>query len=241
MPDALVNPLRRFYARHRGTRSFVDGLRQQLEAAGAKLLTGTVLESCDIHTRRAHWRTPDGCAHEVPFDRLVFATGPMGAARLCGIDPMSYGFERPLEHRIVNIALDAPTRSDLSYFYALDPEDAYFRVTNYRSFSGDADDTRLSIEVLSDPGADVPPVDRILTRLRAIGFLDRQRPIFTAVETLAAGFPLPTTNNMQAMARINADLLAVCPPHVQICGVGSGDGNFFQTEVLVDVYRRLMA
>ena len=77
-------------------------------------------------------------------DGLVLALGAFGAARIAGLNFREFGFDMPLQHRVIDLVVPTHRRTDLCYFYGMDPEHDYYRVTNYAAFAGDPDDPRVT-------------------------------------------------------------------------------------------------
>ncbi|UCJ14699.1 NAD(P)-binding protein [Pseudomonas sp. MM211] len=240
MPSSHANEKRRYYARGQGTRSFIEAIRVHLEQRGVNILEDVQITRCDPLNRHVQWRDAEGNEHALFADKLFFATGVVGAARILGIDIARFGFERPLAHRIVNIELMDATTSDLSYFYGLDPGLDFYRTTNYRAFSGDLEDRRLSIEVLGDRGIDDERLPQhLVDQLHAIGFLRNNTVRFARVELLSMGLPRPTMANLNALHELNSFLQGALPETTPIFGVGVGDGLFFQNEIMGDIQCRM--
>lgn len=240
MPMGYSNPQRRYYARGGGTKTFIKGIVGYLERAGVTLQCEASISYHDLGSGKVVWTDATGVTQEQSVDVLFFATGVVGAAHVLGIDLQSFGFERPLPHRLVHVQLAHRTDSDLCYFYGLDPGLDFYRVTNYGAFSGNPLDRRLTIEVLGDRGMDdALLVETLLLQLHLVGFLRANTVDFFRVENLGMGFPLPTLKNLDAMHRLGVHLREVLPDSVQLFGIGAGDGLFFQNEITTDVHQRM--
>lgn len=240
MPQGHANPQRRYYARGGGSNTFIRGVVDYLQAQGVSIQCAASMSKYDLDSGEVTWSDAAGRIHEEQVKALFLATGVVGAAHVLGIGLQSFGFERPLPHRLVHLQLEHRSESDLCYFYGLDPGLDFYRVTNYGAFSGDPGDRRLTIEVLGDRGMDEAKlVATLLTQLHQVGFLHDNRAVFFRVETLGMGFPLPTLRNLDAMHQLGAHLSDVLPDSVKLFGIGAGEGLFFQNEITTDVHQRM--
>lgn len=241
LPRRLHHGRRSFYARRLGSRAFIDGLAAGLRADGVRLQCGATITALDPGRRSVAFTDAAGKAHLISADRLVLATGAIGAAQLLGVDLASRGFDRPMPHWVVHVVLEEPCASDLCYLHGLDSGCDWYRVTNYRAVTGDVDDRRLTIEVVGRH--DVDPATwpaRLVGQLHRVGLLPSTGIRFADARRLAAGFPAPSMRNMRALAGLGADIAAALPHGVLLGGIGAGGGLFFQNEVVADLYRRVV-
>lgn len=158
-------------------------------------------------------------------------------------------FDPPLKTAIVNFLIDkAPLMSDLYYFYCFDPLHSTYRVTNFSAYCPGAPrggGFPLCVELLLEVGAPVDGescVTRARSELSAFGVLSEQTKIlFTSVKILEKGFPLPSLTNMMSLDVIRNDMKALELRNLTMLSVLSEKGLFFQTDVVADVFRKVMA
>jgi oxygen-dependent protoporphyrinogen oxidase len=180
-----------------------------------------------------------GRTHALRYDSLVVATGAIGAAHLLKLDLSDYRFDRPLTHRLIHLRLVESCPSDLCYLYGLDTACDWYRVTNYRAFSGDDMDRRLTVEVLGREGIDNEAWPRkVAEHLASLGLLRSPAYDFSAVMRLPAGFPSPTQSNIVSLMSLGKKAAEFLPPNAVLCGIGANGGLFFQNEVALDAYWR---
>ena len=242
LPVAIHHGRRSYYSRNRGSRAFVEGLADGLRTDGVTIECGTTIVSLDVAERSLELIDITGAERTLTAHGIIIATGVVGAAQLLGMNLAQKGLDRPMPHWIVNVVLEDPCLSDLCYLYGLDASCDWYRVTNYRAFSGDAADRRLTIEVIGrhDVDAKIWP-GRLVTQLRDAGLLSNAGIEFADVRKLSAGFPAPTTKNLRALAGLGLELNASLPTGVMLGGIGASGGLFFQNEVVTDIYRRVGA
>lgn len=226
LPTEFRHGRRSFYSRHEGSAGIIQALANTLTRDGIEIRTNASAPPLV----------------ELEAENVFIATGVVGAARLLGIDFSDLTLAPPLLHRIVHVVLEQPVDSDLQYFHGLDAANAFYRVTNYRAFSGEADDRRFSIEVLERAEiSDERLPDLLLGQLHALGFLPSTRRTFARVERLPKGFPRPTTDNLRGLARLHERVRERLPGHVQVGGAGAGDGLFFTNEILLHAHRAIQS
>jgi protoporphyrinogen oxidase len=238
LPAAMRHTRRSFYSRSRGSRGIVEGVTQQLSTVGASLVTDVHIERLDLQGSRINYHVA-GQAHTLRYDRLVIATGVIGAAHLLKLDLSDFKFDRPMPHWLIHLRLAESCPSDLCYLYGLDSTCEWYRVTNYRAFSGDDKDRRLTVEVLGREGIDNEVWPRkVAEHLAALGLLKSPAYDFSAVMRLPAGFPSPTRSNIVSLVNLGIKAAEALPPNAVLCGVGANGGLFFQNEVAPDAYWR---
>lgn len=225
LPAAFRHGRRSFYTRGVGSAGVVHALAAALARDGVSIRPDSAITAPDLDA-----------------ESIFVATGVIGAARLLGVEMNDLGLSPPLLHRLVHVVLEHPADSDLQYFYGLDAANVFYRVTNYRAFSGDADDRRLSIEVLERADlSDGQLPDLALGQLHALGFLRSARRTFARVERLPKGFPRPTTDNLRGLARLQERVRERLPAHIRVGGAGVGEGLFFTNEILVHAHRTIQS
>jgi hypothetical protein len=239
LPPHMRHGRRSFYSRRRGSRAFVDGLENALRTTGVEIATGTAITSIDLRRCALLCTRADGVQESFQADGMVLSTGAIGAANLLGVDIKPFSFDPPMPHWIVNLLVERSSRSDLCYMYGLDDGCDWYRLTNYRAFSGDAHDRRLTIEVVGHRSIDPATLPaKLAAQLRDAGILDSDAATFADAHRLPAGFPSPTFQNLQAMTQLGEHISSMLPSNIMLGGIGSRPGLFFQNEVVADIYKR---
>lgn len=238
LPAAMRHNRRSFYSRRLGSRAFVDGIIRRLYTAGVCLVTDVQVEHLDLQGSLIKYQA-SGKAHALRYDGLVLATGSIGAANLLKLDLSDFLFDRPMPHWLIHLRLAESCPSDLCYLYGLDSACEWYRVTNYRAFSGDDLDRRLTVEILGREGIDSKAWPRkVAEQLAALGFLRSPAIDFSNVMRLPSGFPSPTQNNIVSLIKLGAMAAEVLPMNAILCGIGANGGMFFQNEVALQAYWR---
>lgn len=237
LPEEFRHSRRSFYSKTHGSKAFIDGLVQRL-ANGNDLLLSAQVEKVNLPENEIHYQI-SGAKHVIHYDRLILAAGAIGAAHLLGIDLADFSFDRPMPHRLMHLRLVRECPSDLCYLYGLDRSCKWYRVTNYKAFSGREEDRRLTIELVGQRKSDEEPTPSAVTsHLAEIGLLDSADFTFCDTERLPAGFPSPTRDNVASLINLNNRVTERLPGNATLCGIGSGKGLFFQNEVGPDAFRK---
>ncbi len=239
LPEQFRHTRRSFYARRRGSRAFIDGVAAALINDGVSIECDARVIDLDLSRRSLKLVRANGKEEVILSDGIVIATGIVGAAQLLGIDIAPFGFERPMPHWVINLLVSEPVDTDLCYVYGFDERADFYRVTNYRAFSGDTADRRISVEVLGRHHVETNEFPQhIANQLRHYGLLRNASLEFIAVGKLGAGFPTPTVKTMSALSRLGSYVTQRIPEGVLLGGIGAGTNLFFQNEVVADLYRR---
>jgi len=233
LPNKYKSTKRNFYSKSLGTRSFVNGMTKSLLNEGVKISTGTQITSLNLENKFIEYLNRSNELTKLQFDGLTIATGVFGAATLLGVDFNQFEFEKPMMNRVINIVVEGLLDSEICYFYGLDPQIDFYRVTNYRGFSGNFQDSRLSIEVLGYRGlSNDNLVTKIVEQLYNTGFLKSKKYSFADVVTLKAGFPSPSIKNMNELNKLSKHVNFLLPKHAFLSGIGAEEGLFFQNEII---------
>lgn len=236
LPAELQHGRRSYYTRRLGSRGIVNAVAKRLHAQGVALHTGANITALEPQSSTIAWTDAHGVAQRMGYTGLVLTTGAIGAAALLGLPLAGRGFDAPMSHHLLHFRLAQTNNSRLCYFYALDPECGWYRTTNYRAFSGDPHDRRLTVEVLGRPLPDAAGAQAILADLARVGFLSSPDGELVDALTLPSGFPTPTTRSLQAMSALGDEVRSRLPHNVLLGGIGARPGLFFQNEVVLDMH-----
>ena len=236
LPAEFRHGRKSFYSRKAGSRRFIDGIVTNLSKQGVQFLFNCNIELFDLNDLTFDLSIKNQTT-QIKADKVIFSNGVMGAAKVCGTDISSVSLDRPLAHTIYNLQLAERTSSPVSYFYGMDKSVDFYRVTNYRTFSGNNSDRRISIEILGTIEND-NLLEDLLNQLHRIGFIKSKAIDFSEVEKLPTGFPSPTVKNMNGLVDIANILYKTLPNSVTVTGLGSQHGLFFQNDIIKDVYNR---
>jgi oxygen-dependent protoporphyrinogen oxidase len=234
LPKEYRHSRRSFYSKKRGSRNFIDGLVNTLKQKGVNFLFGTEILKFDKKGLKFFIST-NHIESEISADKIIFSNGVIGASKVCEVDLSSVGLDRPLPHTIINIELTETTNSPLCYFYGMENDVDFYRVTNYSAFSGNENDKRISIEILGKTDKELN-ISTYLEQLYNMGFIASTSVSFSDIIQLPSGFPSPTVKNMKGLNDVANLLQMNLQESVVVSGVGSKPGLFFQNDIVKDTY-----
>ena len=240
LPEEYHHGRRSFYSRKNGSRAFIYGIAASLKKAGAKIETSSRIHGVDISSCKIDYLDEVGANKTLRPDRVIMATGAVGGARLLGMDLSAISLDKPMPHWTINVILEEPCPSDLCYLYGLDLGCEWYRVTNYRAFSMNPEDRRLTIEVIGTRPRHAYEAESVILDLYKKGFLNSPGVVFADARQLPHGFPAPTTKNIRGLIKLGDAISNALPERYLFGGIGANGGKFFQNEVVLDMYQRVM-
>jgi hypothetical protein len=224
-------------------------LLARLHAAGVEVLTGAQVQSLEMSGGRLKTLTVEngGSKRMISPQKMVWTSGLPAVAQLLGLDLSGYRFDPPRKTVVVNLLLRQPPQmGDLYYLYCYEPGCHTFRITNFTAYCEGAPRAGgwpLAVELLLDaPLPDAEGTKRLaldeLKRFKVIA--SDEDLIFSAVEPLATGFPMPSVNNFKALSDIRTRIAATQLANLTLLGILSEENVFFQRDVLAQTWNRLM-
>ena len=145
----------------------------------------------------------------------------------------------PMKSAYINLELKYPTKNNLFYFYNYSSTLNFYRVTNYRAFSREKNDKRITIECfLPNENLDVY-CQKILYYLKSINFIDSVEYNHCYFEEQFFGFPVLTIDNIKKMKVLSKHLDTLLDKSIQVSGVGTENFNFFTNEILINGLKKI--
>lgn len=135
---------------------------------------------------------------------------------------------------------------DLYYIYCYDPTMKTFRVTNYTNYCSEARRDAgfpISVELIVEKGWDAlnDPIETATKELLLMGILKERSDIcFSASEILPGGFPCLSSENVAYIDQARNQVYNAKISNLIMAGISSERNLFFQTDVLIDTYRKAM-
>lgn len=251
LPLRWASGRKAYYPKAYGMYRVIDALRKRLDRAGATFHTSTQvasIEQAGDSITSLCLQDSSGTMHKVDsIGHLVWTSGMPPLASALGLDIRGYGFDPARKTVVVNLLLqDPPAMGDLYYLYCYEPGCSTFRVTNFSAYCDGArraDGHPVAVELLLDeplPSSD-DIAKRAISELMQFGVIDAPGQVnFKAVEPLAAGFPMPSSRNFNALADIRSRIQDLEIGNLTSLGILSEEGVFFQRDVLAQTYRKLI-
>lgn len=251
LPAERSSGRRTFYPRAYGMHRVVEALERRLRAAGGRVVTACEIASLEIDRAAVHaveLRHAGGAERIDDVALLVWTTGLPGLGALAGV-PLPGRPDAPSVTSIVCLATDEPLAvGDLHYYFSLEPGTATYRVTTPAAYcSGAARNgcEPATVELLLDPAQGVgeeAAAAIALDELRATGALAPGNAVrFCRAVHLRSGFPMPTVRNAALLDTVRDGIAELRLGNVVTAGVLATPGVFFQTDAIIDLWRKLEA
>ena len=232
LPEKYRHKRKSFYSKNKGTRSLLDGLIKLLEKYKIEVITNSKIERFDIKNRIITTKV-NSKTKLFKYDKAIITSGVISASKI--LNPkQNIDLQPPMKATFFNVELTHPTLNDLFYFYNYDSKENFYRVTNYRAFSENDNDTRITIESFDSEGDQFEQLENILCYLKSLGFLKKTTLKNVFIEEVPHGFPVLSLQNLNQIKLLNEKLKFKTGNHVGVSGLGTGNFNFFQTQTILE-------
>jgi phytoene dehydrogenase-like protein len=249
LPAKWESGRKAYYPRKYGIYRVIDALLSRLAAANVEVLTSAQVNAIDVLRDRVQaveiiqgkaLRTIDNVG------QFVWTSGLPPIAKLLGAADPNMRFDPPRRTVIVNLLLkEPPAMGDLYYLYCYERGCRTFRVTNFSGYCENAPRSGgwpIAVELLLD--APLPSKEEMrqiaLDELRLFGVIQSEElVIFSAVEELTSGFPMPSVLNFTGLTEIRSRLQNLGLSNLKLLGVMAADKVFFQRDVLAHTWNTL--
>lgn len=232
LPKEYRHKRKSFYPKHKGTRSLIDALKKLLNKYNIEIIIDSKIQSFDIKNKTITSKV-NGDIISFKYDKAIITSGVISATKI--LNPkQSIDLQPPMKATFFNVDLTHPTLNDLFYFYNYDSKENFYRVTNYRAFSENNNDTRITIESFDSEGDQYEQLENILYYLKSLGFIKNTKVRNFFIEEIPFGFPVLSLQNLNQIKLLNEKLKYKTDNHVGISGLGTGNFNFFQTQTILD-------
>ena len=230
LPKKYKHDRKSYYFKANGTKSFLEALVKEIDESGVKILLNSKVSLID-QAKKKIISNCNGSTKLYDYDKLLISSGIISANKLLGINhPIN--LTPPINSMYIHLELEDITLNELFYFYNFDSEVNFYRVTNYRAFSSDKNDKRITIECLNCEKNHENHILEILNKLKSIGFIKDVNYKHLFVEYEQYGFPTLSVENIKSLNILNKNLNKHISKDLKISGLGTGDFNFFQTEIV---------
>jgi phytoene dehydrogenase-like protein len=239
-----------YYPRKYGMYRVINALLERLRSAGVEILINAKVMSLDVHDTQVKHLTleQEGVRLQIAPQKLIWSSGLPAISQLLNLDLSDYCFDAPRKTVIVSLLLSQPPQmSDLYYLYCYELGCHTFRITNFAGYCEDAPRAGgwpISVELLMD--APLPSLDDMrhlaIQELKQFKVITSNSDvIFSAVEPLTSGFPMPTVNNFKALSGMRARINGMELSNLTLLGILSEENVFFQRDVLAQTWNKLMS
>lgn len=249
LPAQWESGRKAYYPRKYGMYRVINALLARLQMAGVEVLTGAQVHSIEVNGGRVKSLLVEygGNKRSISPEKMVWTSGLPVVAQLLGLDLANCRFDPPRKTVVVNLLLRQPPQmGDLYYLYCYEPGCHTFRITNFTGYCEGAPRAGgwpVAVELLLD----APLPDTVGMKSLALDELKRfkviasdEDVIFSAVEPLATGFPMPSVNNFKALSHMRTMIARMKLANLTILGILSEENVFFQRDVLTQTWNKLM-
>ncbi len=249
LPALWESGRKAYYPRKYGMYRVIDALCARLQAASVEVLTGAQVQSLEKAGGRVKSLVVEqsGSKRQIALQNLVWTSSLPAMAKLLGLSLAGYSFDPPRKTVVANLLLRQPPQmGDLYYLYCYEPGFHTFRITNFTGYCEGAPRAGgwpVSVELLLDePLPDAEDIKCIaINELKLFKVIATDNDvIFSAVEPLATGFPMPSINNFKALSDIRAKIAAAKLVNLTLLGIMSNENIFFQRDVLAQTWNKLL-
>lgn len=239
-----------YYPKDFGIYRVVEAFKKEILLNGGKIITSSSVKNIVNKKNKIEKIIVDYNGKTLEYDKInnfIWTVNMVGLSKLLNHNFDGYKYDPPLTTYVVNILIDKkPNLEDLYYFYCYDKGFKTFRLTNYYSYCENAKRNEMypiSMELLIDQKYSFSKenIEKLaITELKKFKILEEYTNIkFIKVEKLISGIPMLTKNNVSTLKSIRDKIKFENIPNLIMTGVLSEDNLFFQTEVLIDVYKKI--
>jgi phytoene dehydrogenase-like protein len=238
-----------YYPRKYGMYRVIEALLKRIQDCGVEVLTGAQVNSLEMNSGQVKSLSikHEGSKREISLEHLIWTSGLLPVAQILGLDLSHYRFDLPRKTLVVNILLrEPPHMGDLYYLYCYEPGCHTFRITNFTAYCAGAPRAGgwpIAVELFLDqPLPDLDVVRKIaLDELKRFKVIRSDYDvIFLAIETLSAGFPMPSVKNFKALSDIRTRIEANRLANLTLLGTLTEENIFFQRDVLAQVWNKII-
>ena len=167
------------------------------------------------------------------FDKLFITTGVLSAVNLLNIKNKILK-PKFLKTTFFNVVLNDKTNTDVFYLYNYDSEINFYRLTNYRAYSKNENDKRITIECFDLIEDNIQYLEALLSYFVKLGILKNQNYKSVFIETERNSLPILTPEYFKEFVKLKSVLNYI---DSSICIMGAGTGrnfNFYRNEILIN-------
>ncbi len=257
LPNQMALPLqyrssgqRSFYPKKFGMTHVIEAFKTKLQAKGVEFLLDSSIKSL---TKDASQRivavtiNQRGQEREMTsIDQLIWTAGLIPLALTLGLELNLPKTKKKKPSYYVNLILaEKPNMGELYYLYCYDSAFSTFRITHYSNYCPAARSEHgypLCVEFWPPEESalsEAEVVVRVLNELKAFGVLSDEKVVFSRVEPVREGFPVPTFESIRSLAKIRQRIKDLGISNLVNTGVLAEENVFFFKDVLLDGFKKI--
>lgn len=237
LPAKYMHNRKSFYPKDKGTKSLIMGLIGLLDKYNIKVIKNSKVQSIDQINKQINCLVNNELI-SLKYNKVLISSGVISATKLLN-STSNIKLTPPIKTTFFNVELNQSTLKDLFYFYNFDTKENFYRVTNYRTFSNKNSDKRITIECFNCEDDKNEQLNKILTYLKSLDFIQSTSFKNVFIEEQQYGFPVLTLSNLKKIKQLNDQLKTKLNDDMEVSGLGTGNFNFFQTEIILNSFRKI--
>jgi protoporphyrinogen oxidase len=239
LPEKWIPKRSAYYPTSYGMHRYIDAFQTRLAEAGVRVMLGTDLASIQGSAATLTNGT------QISFDELSWTIHPIGLTKALGIDIKDLAFDPPRTTVISNFWLDEePTCKDLYYAFSYDQSMKTHRFSCPHYFCEKSTlhgKYRLISELVGGPEDKALDWNSVaIEELQKMGITHREHVRFARSEVLTGGYPTLSEKNIQNIHVLRDRIKLHAPSNVKFFGMLSEDDLFFQTDIMSNIYSKIM-
>ena len=232
IPKGFLHNRKSFYSKKNGTYSFVEAFEKKLKESGITVHKETRVVQIDSNKKSVEVKNNSN-SNVIFFDKLFITTGVLSAVNLLNIKNKILK-PKFLKTTFFNVVLNDKTNTDVFYLYNYDSEINFYRLTNYRAYSKNENDKRITIECFDLIEDNIKYLEALLSYFVKLGILKNQNYKSVFIETERNSLPILTPEYFKEFVKLKSVLNYI---DSSICIMGAGTGrnfNFYRNEILIN-------
>jgi len=237
LPEDYLHNMKSFYSKQKGTLEFINGLEKLIFSKGIQIITNSRIKKINKFQKYIEYQQ-NQINHKLEYDKILISSGVLSAVKL--LQPtLKIDTIPPMKSAFLNLELKSITKNDLFYFYNFSSTLNFYRVTNYRSFSKNENDKRITIECFLPNDHPEAYCKKILLYLKKINFIENIGYSHFYYEEKPYGFPVLTIENINKINSLSQHLTTLIDDNIQVSGVGTDNFNFFTNEIIINSLNKI--
>lgn len=250
LPLNLSSGRKAYYPKNYGMYRVIDALVSRLKDLKVEFKLSSELRKINLKNNKVDSISLFSNEELIEINQVqdfVWTGGIPLLGRMLGVDFAGLKYDKPLKTIVVSILLDKRLDMDgLFYFFCYEDGFHTYRLNDFNAYCSGAERNGLypiSIELLMSEqqieSSEQSFEEIAIDELKRFEILQEgTEVVFAKAEPLESGFPMPTKNNINAIRDIRKQINDLDIENIEMIGILANDNLFFQTDVLVDVYKK---
>ena len=246
LPQLRSNQQRGLYPKKFGFTRVIDGLIKELVDAKVNIHLKSQVAPFDKSPQKLlsiSINTQNGMV-TIPNPLVIWNAGMPSLMKTLGQEIPKIDTKPPAY--FVNMLFEKPLDTQgLYYFYCFEPTSKIYRLTDYSNYCPlvveSLESYPISLEYWSSSVDEVIDIDLILEELKKMEVLQTNNVLkwHKIEKNHGAGFPLPTTKNIEKIQTMRNQISAMNLENVVLTGALASPNIFFIKDILLDMFKKV--